>query len=64
VEAPQSRSVTTADKIRHVADVVEQSAIGRRKEIAIELICLHIVRACGSGENAAEARLLLELLEG
>lgn len=54
--------MTAAEQLRHAADVVDDSAIGERKERVIRLLALHIVRACGSGENAEEARLLLELM--
>ena len=54
--------MTAAQALRHAADVVEDSAVGERKERVIRLLCLHIVRACGSGENAEEARLLCEML--
>jgi hypothetical protein len=56
--------MTAAQALRHAADVVEDSAIGERKERVIRLLALYIQRACGSGENAEEARLLLELLNG
>lgn len=54
--------MTPAEALRHAADVVEDSAIGERKARVIRLLCLHIVRACGSGECAEEARILTELL--
>jgi hypothetical protein len=56
--------VTAAESLRHAADVVEDSAVGERKERVIRLLALYIQRACGSGENAEEAKLLLELLNG
>jgi len=54
--------MTAAEALRHAADVVEDSAVGERKERVIRLLALYIHRACGSGENAAEAKLLCELL--
>jgi hypothetical protein len=54
--------MTAAEALRHAADVVEDSAIGQRKERVIRLLACYIVRACGSGECAEEARLLIELL--
>jgi hypothetical protein len=54
--------MTAADALRHAADVVEDSAIGERKALLIRLLALHVVRACGAGEDAEEARILCELL--
>ena len=54
--------MTAAEALRHAAEVVEDSAIGERKERVIRLLALHVIRACGEGENAEEARLLCELL--
>ena len=56
--------MTPADLLRRAADVVDDSAIGERKGRIIKLIALHVIRACGEGENAEECRLLLELLDG
>ena len=56
--------MTAAEALRHAADVVQESAIGERKELLIRLFAQHIIRACGSGENAEEARILCELLRG
>lgn len=55
---------TAADLFRRAADVIDDSAIGERKELALKLIALHAIRSCGSGENAEEARILMRLLEG
>ena len=54
--------MTAAESLRRAADTVEASAIGERKERVIRLLALHVIRACGSGENAEEARILCELL--
>lgn len=54
--------MTAADALRRAADVIDDSAIGERKERAIRLLALYVIRACGSGENGEEARLLCELL--
>lgn len=54
--------MTAAESLRRAADVVEESGIGERKERVIRLLALYVVRACGSGENAEEARLLIDLL--
>ena len=53
---------SAAQALRHAADVVEDSAVGERKERVIRLLALHVIRSCGSGENSEEARLLIELL--
>lgn len=54
--------MTAADLLRRAADVVDDTAIGERKAGLIKLMALHIIRTCGSGEHAEEARLLCELL--
>ncbi|MFN3351927.1 hypothetical protein [Pseudorhodoplanes sp.] len=54
--------MSAAEALRRAADVCEASAIGPRKERAIRLLALYVIRACGEGENAEEARLLCELL--
>ncbi len=54
--------MTAAELLRRAADTCEASAIGERKDRIIRLLALHIIRTCGEGENAEEARLLLELL--
>ena len=54
--------MTASEALRHAADVVEDSAIGERKERVIRLLALYVVRACGAGEDAEEARLLCEML--
>jgi hypothetical protein len=54
--------MTAAEALRHAADVVDDSAIGERKALLIRLFAQHIIRSCGSGENAEEARILCELL--
>lgn len=56
--------MNASEALRRAADVVEDSAIGERKERIIRLMALHIIRTCGSGENGEEARLLMELLDG
>lgn len=56
--------MTPGDLLRRAAEVVDETAIGNRKAAAIKLLALHIIRCCGSGESAEEARLLMELLEG
>lgn len=55
--------MTPAQALRRAADTVEASAIGERKGSIIRLLALHCIRACGEGENAEEARLLIELLD-
>jgi len=50
--------MTLGDELRHVADVADQVAIGRRKELALRLLCRYMVRAMGEHENAAEAAVL------
>jgi hypothetical protein len=54
--------MTAADALRHAADVVEDSAIGERKALLIRLMAQHVIRSCGAGEDAEEARILCELL--
>lgn len=54
--------MTPAESLRRAADTVEACAIGERKGRIIRLLALHIQRACDAGENAEEARLLMELL--
>jgi hypothetical protein len=54
--------MTPSDALRRAADVVDDSGIGERKGRIIRLLALHIIRSCGSGENAEEARLLIEML--
>ena len=55
--------MSAADLLRRAADTVENTAMGDRKDRLIRLIALHFIRCCGSGENAEEARLLLEMLD-
>jgi hypothetical protein len=54
--------MTAAEALRRAADAVNDCAIGERKERVIRLLALHVIRVCGEGENAEEARLLCELL--
>ena len=49
--------------LRRAADTVEACAIGERKDRIITLLALHIIRACGAGDDADEAKLLCSLLE-
>jgi hypothetical protein len=51
-----------AEALRHAADVVEDSAIGERKALLIRLLAQHVIRSCGAGEDAEEARILCKLL--
>ena len=55
--------MSAADLLRRAADTVENTAMGERKDRLIRLLALHVIRCCGSGENAEEARLLLEMLD-
>jgi hypothetical protein len=55
--------MVAADLLRRAADTVENTAMGERKDRLIRLLALHVIRCCGSGENAEEARLLIELLD-
>lgn len=55
--------MSAADLLRRAADVCEATAMGERKDRLIRMLALHVIRTCGEGENAEEARLLLELLE-
>lgn len=54
---------SAADLLRHAAETVEGTAMGERKERLIRLMALHVIRCCGDGEHAEEARILCELLD-
>jgi len=54
--------MTPADYLRAAADACDNYALGRRQEIAVILVALHVLRLCGTGAREDEAKLLIELL--